>query len=824
MGVKAQGQDVKNVVPLVDYLKLVEAQQGVRFTYADQTLDEVYFNPPAKMKNLRTLVNELRLQTGLNFTILNERFISISPLIAKPGTICGSIYDEQERKPIDIATISIGKQYTISDTSGFFQLKKPEKGAKLYIQRNGYTNKEISLENNTAGECLQIFLTPEVVQLQEVTVFKLLTRGINREPGGDIELDVANLGLLPGLTEPDVLQSIQALPGIQSINETISDINIRGGTNDQNLVLWDGVKMYQTGHFFGLISAFNPYLNNNAKIIRNGSSAVYTDGISGTIDIQSDNNLAKRFQGGAGINMISADAFLKIPFSDKVTLQVAGRRSITDLLNTPMFKNYFDRMFRNTDVTQFSTAGTDTTFNSDENFYFYDVSANLLVNISPKDELNINFINFFNDLKYQENINLAGSDDSKTSSLRQQSLAGSLQYKRNWNRQLYSGLQFLVSSYRLNGVNFDIPNNQRVIQENEVLDLGIRLDTRWMLNNSWDFLFGYHFTEAGIGNLEEVNNPEFFRFIKQVLRTHALFAEANFIPGSKTSLRFGLRGNYLQKFQKILLEPRLAFSQQFGQGFSFELLGELKHQATTQVIDLQNDFLGVENRRWILSNNNDVPIVRSKQISSAFIFQRPALLISLEGYYKYVSGITSSSQAFQNQFQLERTAGDYEIYGAEFLVNWKNEMFSAWSSYSIADNHYFFPDLIPSQFPNNLDIRHTVNAGLTWSLRDFEASTGINWHSGKPFTTAASVNNGEIIYDTPNESRLPDYFRLDLSVRYNFNFSKNVFGQLSGSVWNLTNNRNIFNTYYQVEGSENLRQVDQVALGITPNLSFRVTF
>jgi hypothetical protein len=198
------------------------------------------------------------------------------------------------------------------------------------------------------------------------------------------------------------------------------------------------------------------------------------------------------------------------------------------------------------------------------------------------------------------------------------------------------------------------------------------------------------------------------------------------------------------------------------------------------------------------------------------------LLISLEGIK--LSGITSSSQAFQNQFQYIRTSGDYEIYGSEFLINWKNDRFSAWSSYAISWNQYNFPAFDPSQFANNLDIRHSVNAGIILNYNNFEASTGIYWHSGKPFTEATGIDNGTIIYGPPNELLLPDYFRMDLSVRYNFPLGKSVKGQISGSLWNLTNNRNVFNIYYRLDGTGQPYKVEQEALAITPNISLRISF
>ena len=93
------------------------------------------------------------------------------------------------------------------------------------------------------------------------------------------------LGILPGLIEADVLQVMQQIPGINSVNESVSSINARGGTHDQNLFLWNGIKMYQTGHFFGLISVFNPNLAHTISIIKSGSSAFYGESVSSVVDI-----------------------------------------------------------------------------------------------------------------------------------------------------------------------------------------------------------------------------------------------------------------------------------------------------------------------------------------------------------------------------------------------------------------------------------------------------------------------------------------------------------------------------------------------------------
>lgn len=822
----SSGYGQNNSKSLRSILINIEERLDVSFTYADEAIEGIELLPPANNLEIKEVLMYLTNNTDLEFHQLDSRFITISQAISEKINICGRLLDTEDNLQIAGATIQLDDRLIVSNIDGLFAFEAVPETSIIYVRILGYEPLSMVASDLIENEpCRSLVLTPDVTRLQEVMVRNYLTSGINLQIDGSFKLDIDNLGILPGLIEPDVLQTIQALPGIQSINETVSDINVRGGTNDQNLILWDGIKMYQTGHFFGLISAFNPYTSKEVNLIKNGTSAEFNDGVSGSINIKTDDNLSNKFSGGAGINMINADVFLKIPVTKKLSLQISGRRAITDVLTTPTFDNYFERVFNNTDVTKTYASNSDTTFNSDENFYFYDVDVDVLYDISAKDKLRFHLLNIFNELDYQENISNITTTASKTSSLTQQSLASGLEYRRLWNNHLSTSAQLYLSSYKLSAVNFNVLNDQRLIQENEVLDTGLKLDALWRLNNRWDLLSGYQFLEVGIGNLEDINNPEFRRYIKEVIRTHVVFTEANFLSKSnKTNMRFGLRVNYFTKFNLTTIEPRLAFNQKFLGYFSLAVLGEFKSQTATQVIDLQNDFLGVEKRRWVLANENDIPVVQSKQLSSGLNFNKNGLLISIDAFFKHVSGITSSSQGFQNQFQNIRAPGNYTVTGLEFLVNKQFNKFSTWVSYTFTDNQYDFETFDPSEFSNNLEITHTVTVGLNVELKQFEFSGGLNWHTGKPYTKPQGVNNNEIIYQSPNQERLPDYLRVDFSARYNFNISDGLKAQIGASIWNLTNNQNIINIYYQLDENGSVRAVQESALGITPNLMFRVSF
>ena len=661
-------------------------------------------------------------------------------------------------------------------------------------------------------------------KLEEVVISKYLTTGIYKNNTGSISIKPKQFGILPGLIEPDVLQTIKSLPGVLSVDETISNINIRGGTHDQNLLLYDGIKMYQSGHFFGLISAFNPYLTKNVSVYKNGTSAKYGDGVSSVIDMKLSDSLSKKSNGGFGINLINVDGFASLPINKKTEIQIAARRSVTDLVNTATYNQYFDRVFQDSDLTN----EDDASISKNEKFYFYDLSLKFLYDISKKDKLRFNFLNIYNALNYEEEAVISSINEASESELKQKSLASGLSYQRDWNNKISTTAQLYYSGYEIDATNFDILNNQRLIQENKVIDAGLKLEIDYSLNKNINLNAGFQFSEVGISNLEDVNNPSFKSTIKRVIRNYAGYAEGSYLSKNKSTLiKFGIRDNYFKKFNMHIVEPRLHISQQFLNHFRVELSGEYKSQSTSQIIDLQKDFLGIEKRRWVLANNTTIPIIKSKQVSLGVSYNKNKLLISAEGYIKEVKGITTRSQGFQNQFQFVNAIGSYKVKGIDFLINKQlNNRLSTWLSYSYSINQYTFKTLNNGEdFPNNVDIKHVFNFASTYTLKDFKMGLGINWHSGRPLTIPVNNNpifDSRINFQAPNNNRVDNYLRADFSATYQFKlYNKKAI--IGASIWNLLNRKNTINSYY-ILNKETVSKVENKSLGLTPNISFRVNF
>ena len=746
---------------------------------------------------------------------------------------------QKEKHPLITVLRQIEKKFNIS----FSYVDETIKNKQAKPLKDGLTLQEalefLKLETNLDYELLDnrfvVVKIPKkesslsnTQRLQEVIINNYLTSGITKLNDGSINIKPETFGILPGLIEPDVLQTIQALPGVLSTDETVSNINVRGGTHDQNLILWDGIKMYQSGHFFGLISAFNPYTTKRINLYKNGTRAKYGDGISSIIDMQLPDDIDNEFKAGGGFNLINADGFAKIPISKKTELQISTRRSLTDLINTSTYNQYFKRIFQDSDFTK--SKGSDNAISQNESFYFYDVTAKFLYDVTAKDKVRLHFYNVSNELNYDEQSIINDRNEALNSKLTQRNSAIGLTYIRDWTNKFSTTSQIYVSNYDLDAINFDVLNNQRLIQENEVYDGSAKIDANYKLNRQFTINGGYQFTEVGISNLEDVNNPDFRSYIKEVIRSHAVYGEINFLSNNaKTRINLGGRLNYIKKFDMLFAEPRLNFSQRFLNHFRFEILGEFKSQTTSQIIDLQNDFLGIENRRWVLSNNNTIPVIKSKQLSGGVHFNKNKFLISAEAYIKNADGITTRSQGFQNQYQFVNAIGSYKIKGIDFLLNKQfNNIISTWVSYSYSTNNYTFNELNNGEsFPNNADIQHAITLACTYTKNKIKLAIGLNWHSGIP-NTEPSINDipdDEVItYASPNSSNLNDYLRLDFSTNYDFNMFDNVKATIGTSVWNILNKKNIINAYYTLDNDNLVNKIENESLGITPNVSFRLRF
>lgn len=818
-------------LPLTTVIKTIEQQFNVKFSYAVEDVKSITIAAPPSTLNFNETIKYLNNKVLLNFKVIDHRYVTVS-LLNKIVTICGTVFSENPTSALPGAILKIvgNTQSTITSNKGFFKIDNVPLNSIVTVSFIGYQEQQFTAKELVSNDrtCTTIVLKTSNEELSPVLITKYLTTGLQKYLDGSTVLNTKKFGILPGLIEPDILQSIQLLPGIESTNESIANINVRGGTNDQNLFLWDNIKMYHSGHFFGLISAYNPNLTNKVVVSKNGTSVAYSDGVSSTINMFTNDKVGTSLSGGVGVNLISADAFMEIPLTKNLELDLSARRSITDFINTPTYSNYFDRSFQDSEIKTNSQSG-----NTNSDFYFYDYTAKLLYDINNKHQLRASIIGIQNSLDYAEfKTNNSGAEE-KTSRLAQKNLGYGGSWKAQWNNRLNTEMTTYLSKYNIDASDYRVQTDQRLTEANEVLETGLKLNIIYKINNRLTLLNGYQLTETGMLNQTTVRNPAYSSTIKNVLLSQALFSETEYKKNG-TFMRFGVRLNYFQKFGKLIIEPRINLRQQISKIVALKIEGEFKNQTSTQIIDFEDDFLGVEKRRWVLVDNETIPIAMSKQASLGFELKKDSFNIDLTSFYKFVSGITASNQGFYNSFQYTNAHGNYTAKGVEFLANKTATKYSIWLSYTFSTNNYEFNTFTPKTFPNNVDIRHSASLGFNFDiLENFKISFGGTWRSGQPFTTPVvgneTVQNGSftmVNYAAPNSNNLDDFKRLDTSLSYGFNFSPTIKATLRAGIINFTNQNNVINRYYKVDQNDKSKaiKIDNKSLGRTPNISFRVNF
>ena len=823
-------QSKNSTVALSALLPDLEKKYDVKFSFSDYDLANIFIERPAENLTFEEIIIYLNNRTFLQFTSLNNKYITVS-FLDKKVTICGTINNATTLEPLPLSSIKIlnSSDGNTADENGFFSLKEVPIQASLQISFLGFKQKTIDVKTLfLEKDCSKILLEEDSQELTEVIIANFLTTGLQKKTDGSIVLDTEKFGILPGLIEPDILKTIKILPGVESVNESISNINVRGGTNDQNLMIWDGIKMYHSGHFFGLISAYNPFLTKQISVTKNGTSSQFSDGVSSTINMKTNNNISNKFKGGAGFNLLNADVFVHIPIKKNMEIHVSGRRSFTDFLETKTYTNYLNRSLQD------NSFSSDSEKDSNMNFYFFDYSFKFLYDINYNHTIRANYIHIKNSLNYRENfIDSNNNRISEDSNLEQENFGANVVWSSNWNAKFSSNISFFLSDYSINSSDFNKDTDQLQTQLNNVLETEFKVNTTYEFSNYFAFTNGFIFNEIGVKNTTTVNAPSFTTTLKEVLLKSAFYTELEYNKHN-TYARFGMRANYFHKFNIFLLEPRVNIRQKLFNNVSLKLEGEFKNQTTTQKIDFQDNFLGIEKRRWILSNEENTPILQSKQASFGVEFSKDKLLIDITGFYKKVDGITADNQGFYNNVQTFNSIGNYKVTGVEFLVNKKTNLFSTWLSYTYAINDYNFSIFVPNSFPNNLDITHSLSAAFNYNFsKKLLFSIGSILRTGRPFTKPVEGNetlqNGNetiVNYDNPNTERLANFFRLDASLSYDFNFFKELDTSLRFGITNITNRKNKIDSFFVVDetSENNVRRIDNHSLPFTPNLSFRFWF
>lgn len=837
--------------PLIEVLSSLETLHDIRFSYAPKILANRFCAPITESFSLEQKIKMLTSLTGLVFEVIDKRYIAVRmPALRKNQVVCAFLEDRVTSSPIVNADISIeGKKLGItSDETGFFELKGLQSDWVVQIDFLGYQSRSIPVFQ-FLEDCGKIFLTEANQQLEEILISDYLTQGMAKHNDGSIRVSPRKLGILPGLTEPDVLESLQLLPGVQSPLETSSGLHIRGGTPDHNLVLFDGITMYQSGHFFGLISSFNPYITQKIKMYRSGTRSKYGERIGGVLDISSGEEIPEP-EVGFGANLLHADAYVKTPlFRNKVGLIFSARRSFTDVFNTLTYQKFSEAAFQNTRILEETNEKTAAISSIDNRFFFHDYNLKLIAHVSENDKLvfsnlyNRNKLHFFSkDNRFGETIQDDIFIENKGFYLKWDK-----KWNPIWNQRIAVSRSEYTSDYQglqtMERLREGILKETEFKKDNALRDFGLNFEWEASVSQKSTWSQGYQYSQKNVSY--QFQNQFFNDRGNPVLEiddakneTHALFAEYAYKDASKWWLTAGLRFQHFSLVSQSFLVPRLFLSHQATPTLRWQASAEIKTQALSQIVEFRNTGLALENDIWALSTPNRIPVLKSRQVTAGILFQKGGWNLDIDFYRKRILGMSLLTEDFATKTRKYLSATS-DIQGVDFLLKKRFGKYRSWISYTFSKTTYQNENLqegVP--FVGNYDVPHSFVWSHTYRHKNLEFSLGWKLRSGTPYTRAigfyAEGTNINTIYETQiNGNRLPKYQKLDLSSTYTFSFSKTreVRGKLGISFRNVLNRRNVLDRTYEVnrnqsEGEEIFQLVvrDKMAIGFTPNVVFRVVF
>lgn len=766
-------------------------------------------------------------------------------------TISGYVDDSGSGEKIFMANIYNGlkMQGTTSNSYGFYSLSLPGGQVKLVCSYVGYKSFELLLQLHQ-DTMINIHLT-QSMQLQEVVVKGNGTNNSLHSSQMSInELSLQTVKNLPAfLGEVDPIKILQLLPGVQKGSEGSSGLYVRGGSPDQNLILLDGVPVYNANHLFGFFSVFNADALNTITLIKGGFPARFGGRLSSVLDIRMKEGNMKKLVGEGSIGLVASKITLEGPIiKDKASFIISARRTLLDLWAAPVAH----KIDPNEAIP---------------GYYFYDLNAKLNYKFSEKDRL---FLSLYSgdDLGKYHKTDVATSTKSSNDDFRLSwgNLTTALRWNHLFSSKLFSNTTLTISRYNFDthiryfDVNKGITSDYQSTYSSGINDAAARIDFDYVPAPGHYIRFGisnimHHFNPGVMAyDLNSTGNVNANNDIKYggnniLAQEQALYVEDDYQVTERLKMNMGLHfsGFAVQNQWYNSLQPRLSVNYLVNNRFSLKAA----YSSMTQYLHLlSNSNVGLPTDLWLPSTDRVKPM-DSKQYAVGFVYAINSMYeLSVEGYYKTMSKMIEYKEGavYWGQYedwQDKIETGDGWSYGSEFLLQKKTGKTTGWIGYTLSWNNRKFPNINSGNtFPARYDERHDISVVVNHQFNK-KVDMGLTWVycSGTAFT----INAEELIFYSPdklqagnntiqsagvrNGFRMPAYHRLDLG----FNFhKKRKWGERVWrvGVYNLYSRPNPFFIYTKnettVDASGNASQhinFKQVSLfPIIPSITYSFSF
>jgi hypothetical protein len=788
------------------------------------------------------------------FLFILALFCFSSVSAQKKITVSGYVEDAESGEKIIGAQVfdPILGQGAVTNAYGFYSLTLTLPGDSVHLAcvYYDYTNWS-SVFAATADVVLNIKMAPITATLDDVEIVAESPIQ-DRTQMSTIEVPIETIKSLPALLgEVDLIRVLQMLPGVRSGSEGSTGFYVRGGGPDQNLILLDGVPVYNASHLFGFFSVFNADAINRVEMIKGGFPARYGGRLSSVLDINMKEGNMKEFHGEGAIGLISSKLTLEGPIvKDKTSFMISGRRTYMDVLAAPLVAA----------ATRGDAAG---------GYYFYDVNAKINHKFNDNNRLFLSVYNGKDKFYFRSKDSYRTGGDTYESKLSGGISWGNTIAAIRWNHiyspKLFSNLTVNYSKYKF-GVTAEqedktIYSNGTVESQRFYLgydsgieDIGVKLDYDYYASPNHLIRFGasgtQHWFTPGVTTAQFVTTggtdlDTSYGGEVTAAKEFTVYIEDDIKIGSRLKINPGVHASGFLVNGKFYHSIQPRFSGRFLVTDKWAVKASWANMQ--QYIHLlSNTNIGLPTDLWLPATDSVGP-QQSWQVAAgvARSFDKYGLEFSVEGYFKKMQGLIEYKEgaSFFGQTQSWETKveqGQGWAYGAEILLQRKIGRLSGWIGYTLSWTNRQFDNINNGEiFPYRYDRRHDLSIVTTFKIND-KIDVGATWVygtgqavtlpvsqyiSGYPsiISTALGSTFPAERFTSRNGFRMRDYHRLDLGV--NFNKEKRWYTRTwSFSVYNAYNRMNPFFLYFGYDDSGH-RKLTQVTLfPIIPSVSFRMKF
>lgn len=791
--------------------------------------------------------------TGISWQIADSHIIlSKSKMI----TISGYVVDANSKETLIGATISDNraKVYSTTNSYGYYSMQVIPDSIQMQVSYLGFrpSSKKFYTLNDTI---VNFGLYESVSELQSVTIYdaKPLSRIGNtiELSGSEIRSTASTFG------ENDILKALQSMPGISSGFEGSSGMYVRGGNSDQNLILIDGVPIYNTGHMWNLFSVLNGDAVKKVTLYKNNFPARFGGRLSSVLDVRFKDGDMKQFHANATVGLYTARLNVEGPIiKEKTSYSISIRRS------------YIDSFLR---ILQKSSP--DVTV-----MYMYDINAKINHKFSDKSRLYLSYYSGRDKQNKKDVSNgyiIDGDDKKNTTNTKNNYSWGndilSLRWNYVFNNRLFMNVSSAYNKYnnrnssQIDQMHGDLRQDYNIFRESGIKDWQSAIDFDFQLNNN-------HYLRFGAGFISHQFNPEthgyrvknsdsndeswdskYFLHEKTNGTEMSLYAEDEFAVTEKLKANLGLHLSIFNVQGKTYrgFQPRVSVSYQLLP----DLVANASYSRMNQYVNLlSNNTFSDPTDLWVPITKNLKPMSSDQFTVGLFFDKKNGYNFSIEGFYKKMNNIVDYKDglAWKDVFttwEENVEAGKGEVYGLELLAKKNQGRFTGLIGYTLSWNNRRFPTINKGQqFSAKYDSRHNFNITTTYKLNDkinFSASwvysTGVRATlpleqyqvldlPGNGYNSGGLFNDNSNYYyyyynsinyaGKRNNYKMSDIHHLDIEMKYQRSARKIwTFG-----VYNLYNRMNPYTA--RVGGNDMGKPVviEKSLFGIMPSVSFTYKF